>query len=337
MPLPLVAGSLDQSIRAWWSSGQHNDSSWQPIESEIRKRVKRRIRRFGLLPQDHEDIISEIFVSLLGLLRSRGTTPIRQFEIYVDRVADNLCKRSIRRVNPVWTQLKDSIVETLRGRRRARGFSIWNSSRGPLAGYAIWEGEEVRWTERYSELQLSRASLEQYLSTGRQLELDDLLSGILNWLGTAVPLNEIVNIIFELKGLREFQPESISDIENVSSAVPPVEPVDTSLLAQLAEAFSNLPSDEASALFLHLQPEIADSLLPKDRDDGMSMAGLRRILGLPQEQIDQALGQMPLRDLQIAALLNIHDETNHRIQQRVINLRQRAIRRLQKCLIGAGG
>ncbi len=203
--------SLDKLIRAWCESGQKDDDGCKKIADEVRARADKRAKRYGFSPEVHEDVAGEVMLGLLRLLRSRGVEHVRDFDKFAWRVIDNACKRQIRRDKPVWTKLKGEIVETLRGKRGAVGFALWEFGDDEMGGYENgWKGEGVRWTPRYVEFQQDDRPLRRYVdSVGRpeRMPLPDLLKAIFNWLETPLPVNELATLVFHLQGLQERKSE----------------------------------------------------------------------------------------------------------------------------------
>lgn len=338
MRFPALRRSLNASIRIWWASQQQDIDSWKDVEVEVRTRAAKRASRYGLSPDDGEDAASEAFARLLRLLQCRGTAGIRDFDPYVNCIIDNLCKGQIRRDKPVWTRLKVDIVETLRGRRGARGFAIWSygsvgkPQREELAGYADWAGQPVSWNARYAELHTEMPALQGHLlSMGSpdEIPLPQLLSAIFNWVGTPLPVNDLTSLVFDLQRLQERECEPCSP-DLVAS---PTIMMDEELLRAIAHAFRMLAPNDATAFLFHQTPEVAERLLmrihPHATAESATCFLAERFAMSPAELAD-ALEAIPWDDLRIARLLNIRRGNNHKTQQAIINLRQRAIRRMRQ-------
>lgn len=328
----LLRRSLDEPIRA--ASRSSTAPEWEFVVSEIRHRVARRCRRYDLPAEEREEIEGDMLATLVETLRANGAETIRRFDPYVDVLIDNLCKGRIRQRHPVWTRLKDEIVEILRGRRTARGFALWRSQTGDLGGYASWEGRPLCWTERYLEMQRDLAGLQRHVqSIGNlhALSVARLLDAVFAWCGTPIPLPELASTLFKLRDLREIEWQEIDKaIEHLPSELNiTADPA----LAEMADAMSvalfELPGAECAAFLLHQKPVLADRLL---RGQETNLHSLALSLHLSADELRPILEEIPWSDLQIAERLGISEVTAHRTQQRIINLRQRAIQRMQRSI-----
>lgn len=329
LPMPFLSWrrSLDAAIRAWCASGQADGDGWQEIETEVRARAHKRAKRYGFSPDDREDLSGEVILRLLRLLRLRGDESIRDFDKFTWRVIDNTCKRQIQRNKPVWTKLKGEIIETLRGKRGAVGFALWDGDE--MGGYEVWNAGGIRYTPRYVELQQDDRPLRRYLNgLGRpeRMPLPALLKAVFDYLETPLAVNELTTLVFNLQGLQEIGGEPPMPLDEMSHS--PVEEVDGDLLQAIAAAFHRLPRDECAAFLFHLQPEVAERLLLNGGDG--TPASLAERLQMPLEELEQALDEIPWRDLGIAMFLDIQEKTDRKKQERVINLRQSALRHIRR-------
>jgi len=245
MRLPFIRNELDQWIRRWLFSNRTDSRCWEQIEAVVYARARARARRYQFSPADGEDRIGEVFLHLLVLLEACDPASIRDFDAYIGCVIENVFKTHIRRSKPVWTLLKDEIVETLRGRRGATGFALWKGSPEALAGYAIWEGAHVRATSRYLQLQEDARPLREHVQAqGRPeaMELPALLAAVFNWLGTPLPVGELTSLVFDLRGLQERLYVPVDSLDRSSDPVADAAAalMTAELLQTIAAAFRQL-------------------------------------------------------------------------------------------------
>jgi hypothetical protein len=338
---PLFRRSLDAAIRAWNTTRSVDDERWLPVEAAIRNRVNARLRRYRLPAAESEDMTEEVCLLLLSVMQSPSADHIGNFDAYVNRLIENVCKAQIRREKPIWTHLKAEIVETLRGRRGATGFALWRGVREELAGYADWDGRNFEATDSYVAWQQDARDLRGYIESlgeAARKDVSKLLAALFNWFGTPLPVNQLTSVVFDLQGLQEIHREAPEAIqESIPSREESVgEQVARSALMQgIAQAFGELPRPECAAFLFHLQPEVAERLLfclSSDRDVETAITRLAATLQVDGKALNQILDDIPWRDLQIAAFLNLRRHTDHATQQEIINLRQRALRRMRRFL-----
>jgi hypothetical protein len=344
MRFPALRRSLDALIRTWYAPYPVDEDRWGPIESEVRARAAHRAKRYQLSLDDREDMTSEVCLRLWQFLHTDAAGRVYNFDAYISHLIENLCKGQIRRDKPVWTRLKGEIMETLRGRRGATEFALWKNGKEDVGGCAVWIGRDVQWTPRYAQCQQDVRSLWHHVSAaGRpeQTKLPELLGALFDWLDTPLPVNELTSLVFELQGLQEVRSEPPQPGSEAAAATTDVETGfwQTALLRQVTEAFHQLPRHECAAFLFHLQPEVAERLLIAANPDGGAkgmMAFLAARLQMSPETLESALDEIPWKDLRIAELLCIRQETDRATQQDIINLRQRALRCMRRYVENAG-
>jgi hypothetical protein len=322
---------LDGLVRTWLASDRKCSHTWSSIEEEVRFRTIRRARRFGLPQESWDDLLGEVYLNMLRVLNSPRAMYVESFDAYVLSIIQNMCRREIIATTPVWSKLKADVVETLRGRRAARGFALWISGGVVLGGYAEWESQLSSKNPSYLLLQNESDQLRAYvyrLGAPEQMDLGELLSAIFNWLGRPFQINELTSLIFAFRGLKERQTElGIGDADTV---VTESQEDYSPLIQAIGAGFSSLPRSEAIALLFHLQAEAAERLV-------LYMSAGERVslplqLAIPEEELSRYLDGLPWRDLQIASLLQIEDVTNHRTQMHIVRLRQRAIQSIRRSM-----
>lgn len=109
------------------------------IESRLGRKFRVSIRggRCPLSP-DAEDQYSEVTLSLIEKLRRLKTTSsedaIRDFQSYVEQIAENSFSNRLREDHKELRSLKDALRYLLDGRTRHKAFALWWSENGKQSG-----------------------------------------------------------------------------------------------------------------------------------------------------------------------------------------------------------
>jgi hypothetical protein len=319
------------------------------IQGVIRRKmgVALRSRLSGRQSQDEqwaEDVRGEVIVQLLTRLRDLKSRPngevISSWRGYVAVTAYRACDKHLRQKYPQRWSLKNRLRYLL---THQPGLALWASGEGDwCCGFAVWRDQQktaVR-TGRLQQLcdnpqSLARTALPQ--EDLARMDPRALLAAIFNHLTQPIELDDLVNIVADLQGIRDEMPTSgyaTTDAHDKASDL--IEQVrdrgagideelsQRAYLEHLWSEIRQLPPRQRVALLLNLrdgQGRGVIALLPLT-----GVATLRQIadaLDMSAEKFAALWNDLPLDDNTIAEHLNL-------TRQQVINLRKVARERLAR-------
>ncbi len=319
------------------------------IQGVIRRKmgVSLRSRLSGRQSEDEqwaEDVRGEVIVQLLTRLRDLKSRPngeiISSWRGYVAVTAYRACDKHLRQKYPQRWSLKNRLRYLL---THQSGFALWESGGGDwCCGFAVWRDQQktVVRTGRLQQLcdnprVFARAALPQ--EDVARMDPRALLAAIFNHLAQPIELDDLVNVVAELQGIRDeatITTTAISDahdkagdlIEQVrdSGAGIDEELSQRAYLGHLWSEIRQLPPRQRAALLLNLrdgQGRGVIALLPLT-----GVATLRQIanaLDMSAEKFAALWNDLPLDDNTIAEHLSL-------TRQQVINLRKVARERLAR-------
>lgn len=286
--------------------------------------------------QEAEDIRSEILLQLisrLGALKGRAEArAITNFRSYVAVTAHNACHEFLRQKYPARWRLKNRLRYLVTHQQE---FALWENEQGEwLCGLAKWKGAEraVRLDE------LRQGAAERLGLAGRNLQslnLAELTRSIFSTSRGAVELDDLVNAVADLQGLKESAVEAHAgeDEEESNDPYAGLTSRESDIAGELEQRryverlwreICELPERQRAALLLNLRDDSGGdviALFPM-----LGVASIRQIagtLGLRAEDFAALWHDLPLDDATIAARLSL-------TRQQVINLRKSARERLAR-------
>jgi hypothetical protein len=171
----------------------------------------------------------------------------------------------------------------------------------------------------------------------QQLNIADLVAAIFNWAGVPVALDDLVDLIADIFGIKEPRELHISEEgedpildERMADQRPSVlTEVDQRMyLQRLWAEICLLPPKQCSALLLNLRDsEGRDAIMLLPITGTATIGQIAQLLGMPAEQFASMHNDLPLDDAAIARLLGI-------TRQQVVNLRKSARQRLARRMKG---
>jgi RNA polymerase sigma factor (sigma-70 family) len=314
-------------------------------EPIIKKIVSYKLHVYGShtatvsLGQDAEDICGEVLVELLARLRDFKADPqdkaIGDFRSYVAVTAYHACYSHLRRKYPERWKLKNRLRYLLTHNPE---LALWKSADDDwLCGLGKWRNREKasRHTERLWRL---HDDADAFIQTRLQQDLHrkdpaGLVSAIFDWVGCPIELDDLVNIVAVLWGIKDQAPSiEIGDegmAERNKSLIDPRASIASEIdqrfyLQRLWAEICLLPARQRAALLLNLKDEKGNdltTLLPV-----IGVATLRQIaeaLEMPAESLAILWKNLPLDDASIARRLGL-------TRQQIINLRKSARERLAR-------
>lgn len=165
--------------------------------------------------QEAEDLYHEILAKIVELLReldaSSERVNIRSFRRYVGRLATNACHDYLRRKSPARARLKNNLRDLL---SRHPDFAFWRVDEDWFAGFAKESVTDVVSARQQMEIEARLDTFRSQAFAGKdikQLPLSRLVAELFQWLGGAVELNLLVNLVARLLGVKDHPPESLDD------------------------------------------------------------------------------------------------------------------------------
>lgn len=283
---------------------------------------------------EEEDVRSTVALQLILRLKSSASsgTSIENFTAYVAGITQNCCHQWLRRKYPQYTRLKNRIRYLLRHEPQ---FALWESEQW-LCGLAAWKVETSESVDRraFGPVDLdefSRSSLRGRNVT--RMTPGELVQMLLKWRGHPIALDELVNALASLYGIREVETiarhgddddASVGDLLAAASA-DPISLLDTrSSLERLWMEIRSLPRPQRVALLLNLRDvQRRDALTLLPLTGIASLRDLANVLEIEPQKLAEIWNALPLDDLSIGAMLRIS-------RQQVINLRKSARERLAR-------
>jgi hypothetical protein len=288
--------------------------------------------------QDAEDLHGRVIVQILERLRDFRLSPdesaINDFRGYVAVVTFHACNRYFRRKYPQRDRLKNKLRYIL---SHHQSFALWEqSNRDWHCGFSAWK-DAGNHASRAVNLQKLRDDHDALNRTGlsgqdiHRLELGDLSAAIFRWAGRPVELDDLVNTVGDLLGIRDqtSQPQSFEETRNELEEQLADPRVDIgaefdqrSCFERLWAEICQLPHRQRIALLLNLRDEQDRGVIGL-----LPLTGIRTFhqiaeaLSMTDEQFAELWNQLPLDDAAIAGHLGIS-------RQQVINLRKSARQRL---------
>ena len=290
---------------------------------------------------DFEDLCSEAKTRLVTYLHKLklGLTggPCRDFLGYAVKIAHNACRDYFRQMNPQRARLHKKIRDLLHANPN---FAAWTSPNENtvewLCGFHSWRGQKVSpnstpWTRRfYDNPETATASGGDIQS----MEMANLLAAIFKDVGEPIRLNDLVNLISDIKQINDLPAASFeADGARLGSRLPDSKArIDLVLemrdpLVRYWRWARELPRDLFLASLLYGRDssgeDVISLLLHAEITTKAEVAGL---LGMTQDQFrDLRFNRLPLDNKGISQELGI------KLDQ-VYKLRVRAGKRLELLL-----
>jgi len=286
--------------------------------------------------QDAEDLYQEAMtrvVQVLTQLQSSSAADIANFELYVSRIASNICIDYLRGKSPAYIRIKYSLRDLL---RRHENLASWEYDGEILCGFAAWrnsgKGTFSDQTVRDIETKLdSFKSLYFANEDIRLAPLSQIVTELLDWILGPVELDVLVRMIAYLLDIKDQQIESLDgpslarwDIyfaANAQSGESHV--VANELLARLWQILIQLPAEQRDSFAFGFEDQAGQDLFTLLLTaEIVSWEELAHGMGRPVEEVVRLRMRMPLDGAGVADELGASRENVHK-------WRFRAIRRLK--------
>jgi DNA-directed RNA polymerase specialized sigma24 family protein len=329
--------------------GQLATEHAQPVIEKIvrsKLRVSLKPSDGSHLNQDAMEICGDVQAQVLNQLRAVKEFPdrktINNFRSYVAVITYNACSEYLRRKHPERSRLKNRLRYLL---THQPALALWEGEEQELlCGLAAWRGQKSAgaFGERLHESRHDPQFLadERLRSVGDQAATAPTvhsLTAIFERAGSAVELDELVNAVSDLYGIKDQTSLTEDDADEREDALEKLPDAKTDVATEVeqrmylqrlwAEVCQLLPRQRA-AILLNLrdaQGRGMIALFPLLR-----IASMRQIavaLDLGAEEFANLWNDLPLEDAGIASLLGV-------TRQQVINLRKSARERLARRMKG---
>jgi RNA polymerase sigma factor (sigma-70 family) len=166
--------------------------------------------------QDAEDLYQEAMtrvVQELHQLQSSTGSDIENFELYVSRLATNICIDFLRTKSPARTRLKYSLRDLL---KRHTDFGTWEQEGEILCGFSSWRNTGKSPLSDQSNQDIE-AELDSFNSIYfpdqdvRRAPVTRIVAELFDWIGGPVELDVLVHMVAHLLDIKDQQMESMDD------------------------------------------------------------------------------------------------------------------------------
>jgi hypothetical protein len=271
------------------------------------------------------DVKAQILTELRALKKSPGSKAINNFRSYVAVVTFHSCYEYLRRKYPQRASLKDKIRHLLNNHEE---FSLWESNNKEfICGFERWYRQNMPSVQPMWPDQINLSGNVQ------SMPLQDLLASIFNALNGPIKLDNLVNIVADICGIKDQAEDNVIDEDErqtIYESLPDTriniaqEVEQRIYLQRLWKEICELPLKQRIALLLNLRDgngRTVLTLLPYSRV--ATIRQIAEVLDMSAEKFATMCSDLPLDDATIASHLGIP-------RQQVINLRLSARERLAR-------
>ena len=266
----------------------------------------------GAVQENVEDLAGEVMLLLVRRVRELPAgipaEPIQNFPGYARTVASNVCYAYLRRRYPAWTRLKNQVR--------------YVTTHDPQI--------ELRYLQGGPVFELKDDADVPAGGDPHKLPLRDLIKMTLRNFGRPVELNDLVDSIAEVRGIRDDGPAAaalVADLGDIADTRL-TQPLDeASYLKEVWDQVRQLPIRQRVALLLNLRDYSGRGVLALFPITGTaSIREIAEAIEMPAEELAGMWNILPMDDLRIAERLGI-------TRQQVINLRKSARARLARRMV----
>ena len=223
--------------------------------------------------QDAEDVYQEamtrVVQELTGLQSSTGPD-IENFELYVSRLAANICTDFLRAKSPAWTRLKYRLRDLL---KRHKDLGMWGQEGETLCGFARWQnsGKSAFSAQSSQDLETKLDSFNLIYFPDEDVRLapvTQIVAELFDWIEGPVELDVLVRMVAYLLDIKDQPIESLDDPAKEKWAVyfacgtrsgeSHVEA--NELLTRLWQAVIQLPVEQRDSFALSFEDEAGQDL-----------------------------------------------------------------------------
>jgi RNA polymerase sigma factor (sigma-70 family) len=286
--------------------------------------------------QDAEDLYQEAMtrvVQVLDQIQLSSGIEMRNFDLYVSRIASNICTDFLRAKSPARTRLKEGLRHLL---KRHKDLVSWEHDGEILCGFASWRntGKSAFSDQSFQDLETKLDSFQSLHFADEDVRLapvSQIAAELFYWIGGPVEIDGLVRMIACLLDIQDEQIESLDDqsptrwdayfVSSTRSGESHVEA--NELLARLWRAVIQLPVGQRDAFALSFEDEAGQDLFTVLRAaEIVDWDELAQGMGRSVQEVARLRVRMPMDGASVADELRTSREN-------VYKWRFRAIRRLK--------
>ena len=291
--------------------------------------------------QDAEDLYQEAItrvVQVLTQLRSSPAADIANFELYVSRLATNVCTDFLRAKSPAHTRIKYSLRDLL---KRHKELVSWEHDGEILCGFAPWRntGKSALSDQSNEDIETKLDSFKSVYFADediRRAPLSQVVAELFDWILGPVEIDVLTRMVAYLLDIKDQEIESLDNLSptgwdvyfvaNTQSGESHVEA--NELLARLWQAVIQLPAEQRDAFAFSFEDQAGQDLFTVLRAaEIVNWDELAHGMGRSVEDVVRLRLRLPMDAASVAAELRASREN-------VYKWRFRAIRRLKTELRG---
>ena len=245
------------------------------IRQVLRRRLGFNVNAQGVNAnnQDAEDLYQEAMtrvVQVLNQLQSSSVPVVENFELYVSRIAANICTDFLRAKSPAHTRIKYSLRDLL---KRHKDLGSWKHDGEILCGFAPWRntGKSTFLDQSYEDLETKLDSFKSLYFADEDIRLAPLSQVVVelfDWILGPVEIDVLVRMIAYLLDIKDQRIESLDDpslarwdlyfAANTQSSESHIEA--NELLARLWQAVIQLPAEQRDSFAFGFEDQAGEDL-----------------------------------------------------------------------------
>ena len=291
--------------------------------------------------QDAEDLYQDAMtrvVQVLNQLQSSSGIEIENFDLYVSRIAANICTDFLRAKMPARTRLKEGLRHLL---KRHKDLASWGYRSQTLCGFARWRntGKSGFSNQPLKDLETRLDSFKSLYFADEDVRfapVSQIAAELFHWIGGPVEIDVLVHMVAYLLDVKDEPIKSLDDqlttrwdvyfASNNLSEESHLEVKE--LLAHLWHAIVQLPPEQRDAFALSFEDEGGQDLFTVLRAaEIVNWNELAQGMGRSVEDVVRLRMRMPMDGISVANELSASREN-------VYKWRFRAVRRLKTELRG---
>lgn len=291
--------------------------------------------------QDAEDLYQEAMTRVMQGLKQvqpSAVTEIENFELYVSRIATNICIDFLRAKSPARTRLKYRLRDLL---KRHKDLVTWECDGEVLCGFAQWRntGKSAFSSQPFQNIETKLDSFKALHFADKDIQLvplSQIVAELFDWIFEPVEIDLMVRMIAYLLDIKDQQIESLdgpSPAKWQGYFAANTQPGEShlaanELLTRLWRAVIQLPAEQRDVFAFGFEDQAGQDLFTiLLASEIVNWDELAQGMGRPLEEVVRLRLRMPMDSASVADELRASREN-------VYKWRFRAIRRLKTELEG---
>jgi len=284
---------------------------------------------------------AKLLAFLQDLKANSRAKPCKDILGYINGITNNACNDYFRRIYPERARLAKRIRDFIAARP---DFALWESrdrTRGEwLCGFKEWRKRKpssvsASWLETFRRDTTVVVEALSQDSGIQSTSLAHLLTSIFNEIGEPFGINELVDLVADLKGIRDMPMTSIeANAARLSAQLP-----DTALriesvlemrepLRRVWKGLREFPADQLKSYLFYARDQFDEDLINRFLAARVATEDeIAALLGMTRDRLrDLRLNELPLDNASVAKELKVTAE-------RAYKLRRQAIRRIESLFV----